>query len=553
MGIIKQKDSLVEKRIQKIKEDRDELQRYVDELTMFLPLAFCTVNPLHLILGVNQEFLNLTGYSEMEVIGNEIDSLFVDKELIKKFKETIPNKKERVTEEAKLLVKDGGEILVSVSALARRDASGNFLGYFITVSDISEVKEFQKKLEERVEEKTKELEKKTNEIAESRLALLNILEETDEAWKRTEAERDKTMAVISNFTDGLIIFNKDNIIDIVNFKAEKFLERSANDLIGKKVEDLKNDKHLDPLTKILFETREFNDKQKREDDPESKKEIELKKGQTLEVSVVPIITAGEKRETLVVLHDISREKMVEAMKSEFVSIAAHQLRTPLAAIKWTMKMLLEGDLGELNEGQMELVNKVYISNERMVNLINDLLNVSRIEEGKYLYKPELVHIEDIVEPLLESYRIEMERRGIDFKIKKPKEKTPTVAVDNEKITLVIQNFLDNAMKYTPKGGSVEISIDYDKDINRVRVSVKDSGVGIPKNQQLRMFSKFFRAANVIRMETEGSGLGLFISKNIVEAHGGKIWFESEEGKGSTFYFNLPVKNKKEFADFLKKL
>ena len=271
------------------------------------------------------------------------------------------------------------------------------------------------------------------------------------------------------------------------------------------------------------------------------------------MSVVPIITAGEKRETLVVLHDISREKMVEAMKSEFVSIAAHQLRTPLAAIKWTMKMLLEGDLGELNEGQMELVNKVYISNERMVNLINDLLNVSRIEEGKYLYKPELVHIEDIVEPLLESYRIEMERRGIDFKIKKPKEKTPTVAVDNEKITLVIQNFLDNAMKYTPKGGSVEISIDYDKDINRVRVSVKDSGVGIPKNQQLRMFSKFFRAANVIRMETEGSGLGLFISKNIVEAHGGKIWFESEEGKGSTFYFNLPVKNKKEFADFLKKL
>ncbi len=543
----------MERSLQKMKEDLDDLQRYVDELTVFLPLAFCTVNPLHLILGVNQAFQNLTGYDEMEIIGNEMDSLFVDKEGIKEFKESVPERKERVTREARLLTKDGKRVPVSISALARRDAEGNFLGYFLTVSDISDIKEFQEKLEEKVKEKTGELEAKTKEIAESRLALINILEETDESWKRTEAEKEKTMAVISNFPDGLLIFDKDGVVDMVNPKAEKFLGVDSADLTGKKIKDLKKEERLNPLTEILLGSVEFNSEIGEENDVGPRMEMEVVKGQTLEVSIIPVVTGENRTGTLVALHDISREKMVEAMKSEFVSIAAHQLRTPLSAIKWTMRMLLDGDLGDLNEDQLELVNKTYASNERMVNLINDLLNVSRIEEGRYLYKPELVHIEDIIDPLTETYKPEMKRREIDFKIKRPKEKTPTVAVDNEKMTLVVQNFLDNAMKYTPKGGEVVLSIDHDDENDRVRISVKDSGVGIPKDQQSRLFSKFFRAANVVRMETEGSGLGLFICRNIVEAHGGKIWFESKEGEGSIFHFDLPAKDKKGFEDFLKKL
>ncbi len=543
----------MEKNLRKMKEDLDDLQRYVDELTVFLPLAFCTVNPLHLILGVNQAFQNLTGYDEMEIIGNEMDSLFADKEGIKEFKESVPEKKERVTREARLLTKDGKRVPVSISALARRDAEGYFLGYFLTVSDISEIKEFQEKLEEKVKEKTEELEEKTKEIADSRLAVINILEETDESWKRAEAEKEKTMAVISNFPDGLLIFDRAGAIDMVNPKAEKLLGMSSTELAGKKMEDLEKEERLDPLTEILAGFEEFNKESAEKNDIEPRMEMEMVKGQTLEVSVIPVVTGENKIGTLVAIHDISREKMIEAMKSEFVSIAAHQLRTPLSAIKWTMRMLLDGDLGELNDDQMELVNKTYASNERMVNLINDLLNVSRIEEGRYLYKPELIHIEDIVDPLIETYKLEMERREIDFKVERSEGKTPTVAIDNEKMTLVIQNFLDNAMKYTPKGGEVVLSIDHDDKTNRVRISVKDSGVGIPKDQQPRLFSKFFRAANVVRMETEGSGLGLFICKNIVEAHGGKIWFESKEGEGSIFHFDLPAKDKKGFEDFLKKL
>lgn len=535
----------MEKNLRKIQEDRDDLQRYIDELTVFLPLAFCTVNPLHLILGVNQAFQDLVGHDKMDIIGNEIGMLFINKELIQELKDIIPTKRERVSKETILLTKGGKEVPVSISALARRDINGHFLGYFLTALDISEVKEFQRKLEARVKEKTEELEEKNKEIADSRLALLNILEETDEAWKRTEMEKNKTMAVVNNFTDGLIVFDEENVIDIVNPKAESFLERSTSDLVGKKVEDLKNDKHLNPLTERFPKTDELNNKNGEEKDLLSRKEIEIIKGQTLEVSVVPVITGERRIGTLIALHDISREKMIEAMKSEFVSIAAHQLRTPLSVIKWIMKMLLDGDLGNLNTDQIDMINKAYISNERMVNLINDLLNVSRIEEGRYLYKSEIMHIEDVISPLLEPYKMEIERRKIGLKIKSPKEKTPMIMVDKEKITLVVQNLLDNAMKYTPKGGKIVLSIAYDKNINRVQLSVQDSGVGIPKDQQSRLFGKFFRAANVVRMETEGSGLGLFISKNIVNAHGGEIGFESKEGEGSTFYFNLPIKDKRE--------
>ena len=237
------------------------------------------------------------------------------------------------------------------------------------------------------------------------------------------------------------------------------------------------------------------------------------------------------------------------MKTEFVSLAAHQLRTPLSAIKWTLRMLLDGDLGKITEEQKDFIEKTYSSNERMINLINDLLDVTRIEEGRRLYKPVLTDFEPICQFVINSYKEEIEKRKLKLEFKKPEKKLPQVMLDVEKIRLVIQNLLDNAARYTPSGGQVTISLKPTKGEKEIEFSIKDTGVGIPKDQQARVFSKFFRGANVMRMATEGSGLGLFITKNIVEAHGGKIWFESEEGKGTTFYFTLPLKE--EFGRFLK--
>jgi signal transduction histidine kinase len=234
---------------------------------------------------------------------------------------------------------------------------------------------------------------------------------------------------------------------------------------------------------------------------------------------------------------VTREKEIERMKTEFVSISAHQLRTPLSAIKWTLKMFLDGDLGELTKEQREFLEKTYQSNERMINLINDLLNVTRIEEGRFLYKPVLADIVPICQSVIDSYKDEIEKRNLKFKFKKPKE-LPKVRVDIEKISLAIQNLLENAIRYNKFGGEIEMVLKEKE--KEIEFSIKDTGIGIPKDQQNRVFTKFFRGSNAMKMETEGSGLGLFITKNIIEAHGGRIWFESEEGKGTTFYFTLPT-------------
>jgi len=547
-----QEPKKLERDLQKTRKDLEDLQQYINDLTTFLPLPFCTVNPLNLVLGVNQAFQDLTRYNEMEIIGNEIEFLFSEKAKLKEFREKVLSEKSEIKEEVTLIRKDEISVPVNISALARTDKEGNFLGYFLTISDISESKDFQEKLTQKVQEKTGELEKKTKELISSQEAILNILEDTDEARKKAEEEGNKTMAIVTNFTDGLIVFGKNNVIDLINPKMEKLFDISREEIVGKKLSALKNNKKTEALAEVLAKSSDLSGGSENKGQMIFREEIGTDKGGMIEVTTVPIIREKEKVGTLAVLHDISREKMVERMKSEFVTIAAHQLRTPLSAMKWTMTVLLEGDFGDLNKDQKSLVEKTYISNERTIEIINNLLDVSRIEEGKYLHRLSHVSFSEIVDSMVDVYKSEFKRRGIHLQTKIQPGKLPKVAVDIEKVNLVIQNLLDNAMKYSRNGGEATFSV-VSKE-KEIEVAVKDSGVGIPQDQHKRIFTKFFRAANVMRMETEGSGLGLFISKNIIESHGGKIWFESEQEKGSTFYFTLPiVESEREFEEFLKKM
>ncbi len=390
---------------------------------------------------------------------------------------------------------------------------------------------------EKRELELKELETRSKELEGLRAALMNILEDVEESREEAEEEKNRTLAIINNFADGLLVFDQEEKLSLINPRAELYLDVKGRDLIGKSILGLKLFPTVEPLAKLL------------EQEPKGIFRKELQSGENLivEVSTLPISTGEEKLGTLVILHDIAREKTIERMKTEFVSLAAHQLRTPLSAIKWTLRMLLDGDLGGITPEQKDFIEKTYKSNERMISLINDLLDVTRIEEGRYLYKPILTEIEPVVQFVARSYKEEGERRNIKIEFKKPEKKLPRIRMDVEKIKLAIENLFDNATKYTPSGGKVTVSLK--GDAKEVQLSVKDTGIGIPKDQQRRVFTKFFRGANVMRIETEGSGLGLFIAKNIIEAHGGKIWFDSEEGKGTTFYFTLPVKE--EFAEFLK--
>ena len=384
--------------------------------------------------------------------------------------------------------------------------------------------------ENKIEERTADLKKSNKYLNDSRSALMNILEDVEEARKDSVQEKDKTLSIITNFADGLLVFDEKNSVALINPAAEKLLGIKRDEIIGKSSAELSKFPALRPFPVSFFGN---------EISGIFRKEINLSEELSLEATTVPLIRENTRAGFLVILHDVTREKKIEKMKTEFVSLAAHQLRTPLSAIKWTVRMILDGDAGAINDEQKEMLQKSYLSNERMIGLVNDLLNVTRIEEGKYLFKPVLSDIAEITRSIADSYSGQALKRNIKLEFSEPAGKIPELTVDAEKIGLALQNILDNAVKYTTEGGTVFVAVSGDKE--NVKISVKDTGVGIPANQQGRVFSKFFRADNVVRMETEGSGLGLFIAQNIIEAHGGKIWFESKEGEGTTFFFSLPIK------------
>ncbi|MFH0932306.1 MAG: ATP-binding protein [bacterium] len=384
---------------------------------------------------------------------------------------------------------------------------------------------------EKRENEFQELEERTRELEESKQALLNILEDVEESRMAAEEEKNKTLALIANFSDGVLFFDSKNKLSLANIKVQDFFGVDYNEIIGNSLEGLSAFEDLRPLVsllggglKIIIRVRE---------------ELSLTNDLILEVTTVPIEFEKQKMGTLVILHDITREKSVERLKTEFVAIAAHQLRTPLSAIKWTLRMFLDGDMGKFSETQVDFLGKIYDNNERMINLVNDLLNITRIEEGKFLQKIEKCDVAELLKEVAVPIDDATKKKNLGFSLVLPDNKAPKIELDKEKVLLALQNLLENALHYT-KTGSITLIGEYREAKEDFLIKVKDTGIGIAKEYHSRVFSRFFRSSSAVKTETEGTGLGLFIAKNIIEAHGGKIWFDSQEGQGTTFYFTLPA-------------
>ena len=238
-----------------------------------------------------------------------------------------------------------------------------------------------------------------------------------------------------------------------------------------------------------------------------------------------------------------RLQTLEQAKSKFVSVTTHQLRTPLSAIKWTFHMLLQKSFGEINAEQRDFLKKGYDSTQRIIAIVNDLLNIDYIEANKLDYHFIPVKIEELVDGLIFEFANQAESKKIKLNFVKPSLSLPEVTADPIKISMVLENLIDNAIKYTPGEGRVTVSLD-DARLNSaqksVEVIVSDTGIGILAGEKDRISHRFFRGSNAIRREPDGTGLGLFIAKDIIEKHGGQLWFESKENEGSHFHFTLPV-------------
>jgi len=392
------------------------------------------------------------------------------------------------------------------------------------------------------------LRKANSKLVSSRL----VLELTKD---RAEDEKNKTASIIANFVDPVIVVDTSWQLALFNPAAGKIFNLTAGD-IGKKTETAGGRFSFNDFKKIIpvdFQVKEFE-----KDERGFPVVEEVVVGKKTEEKVLPdsALTGSFKNELVYkvltrivcdsdkvchghmkIFYDLTREKMVDRMKSDFISIVAHQLRTPLSAVKWAVGMVMDGDAGKINIEQANFLRKGYESNQRTISLVNDMLNVSRIEEGRYGFTFKKMNFQEALNDVVAGLEGLVAKKHLKITLDKP-EKLPDLYLDKEKFGLAFQNILDNAIKYTPDYGDIKIALKLIPGF--LEVAVKDSGIGIPDADKSRIFSKFFRSANVVKMETEGSGLGLFIVKNIIEKHGGKINLASVEGQGTEVVFTLPL-------------
>lgn len=251
------------------------------------------------------------------------------------------------------------------------------------------------------------------------------------------------------------------------------------------------------------------------------------------VVVIIFLTIGNS-----IIREIEQMARLNKAKSEFVSIASHQLRTPLSAIQWEAELLFSKFSEGLNDKQKEKIKNIDILNHRMIRLVNDLLDVARIDQGDLVLKQENVDLVKIVENLIAEISPIADSKKIAITLQN---QNPSMQIlgDAEKIELALENLIGNAVKYSLENGQVSVNLSQKDD--SILFSVQDNGVGIPISQQPQVFSKFFRSNNILKRQTEGTGLGLYIAKNIIDKSGGRIWFESQENSGTTFNVSFPIK------------
>lgn len=371
-------------------------------------------------------------------------------------------------------------------------------------------------LEGKVAEKTVQLGQKVNEL---------------------EAEKVKDEALLSSIGEGMVAIDADGRVIKINGTALSMLGIAQAAIFGQKIESLvefRDEQGGAVAAQYLPGSIALNHGQKTEDTF-----LVQAKGQSLALTITssPVRMQHRTVGVIMVMRDVTREREVDRMKTEFISLASHQLRTPLSAIRWFSEMLVNGDAGQLNQVQNEFAHNIAESTNRMIQLVSSLLNISRIESGRIVIDPRPTDLGELLQGIIKDLGPKVQEREQNLAVSVHAD-LPKINLDARMVSQVYLNLLTNAIKYTPKGGDIVVIVSRKGD--QIISQVSDNGYGIPKAQQDKIYQKFFRADNIVKIETDGTGLGLYLAKAIVESSGGKIWFGSEEGKGTTFWFSLPA-------------
>ncbi|MEK7626762.1 MAG: ATP-binding protein [Patescibacteria group bacterium] len=350
--------------------------------------------------------------------------------------------------------------------------------------------------------------------------------------------------IMENIRDGVIIYDTNFTILSMNEAALKITGISAEETLGKTIEPgLINNPRLRTLTQIIFPSLAPSMATISANGWPQIIDITLEEPRT-ELRTVLNRVINDKNEVVAFMKlvtDMTREKGVLDSKSEFISVAAHQLRTPLTAINWSFESLnkiLGGEKPDMAEAA-NLAKEGWQLTERSLKIVNDLLNAARIEEGRFGFNFEETDLAEFVGIITKQSELAAKEYGIKI-VFSPGNQVFRVRIDKELMGIAFANLLDNAMKYNVKNGEVVVSLESDPVSYYAKLVIKDTGVGIPEEEIKKLFQKFYRGTNVIQMEPNGSGLGLYITKNIIEGQGGKISVISQPGRGTSFSVILPT-------------
>lgn len=454
-------------------------------------------------IEVNEGFCNIFGYTPQEVMGSDVKDLNIwkdDNDRVSMEKDLI-NGVAVIDRQYKFVKKDGTPIIGNFSA--QKIVIDNEDCLLVIMSDITQKRESQEIIEE-----------------------LN---------KRNEA-------VLASMGDAVFAVDDDERIILFNKSAEVLMGVKLTDAIGKNYKKVLN--LIDDTTgKTVEDFIYVSISENRIVKANNNLVIVRKDGTKIPVDATAAPIRDELKEILgwvLVLSDITEEKSVDRAKNEIISLTSHQLRTPLTALRWASEALASENTGPLNDNQKEYTTEILHSSIRMIALVNDILNVSKLELGTFKSEPKYVDIENIVKNITRELDYKIKAKNLNVKTNVGSDLS-NVWIDEKIVGIIITNLFSNAIKYTPQGGKVELTVE--KKANGLNIKVKDTGIGISKEQQSHIFDKMYRGDNASLSDPDGTGLGLYIVKQIADQTKGNVGFESELNKGTTFNFFLPFEKK----------